>query len=64
MASLSDERLDPAIRVRRVSHSPAGKMQSMQRSFGRLMNKSPGTNAKVSVLLSEYEDADNVLAKV
>jgi len=39
-------------------------MQSMQRSFGRLLNKGPGNNAKVSVILKDYEDADKVLAKV
>jgi hypothetical protein len=36
----------------------------MQRQFGKLRNKGPGDNAKVSALLSDYEDADNVLAKV
>lgn len=40
------------------------KMQSMQRKFGKLLNKGPGDNAKVSVLLNDYEDADRVLAKV
>jgi hypothetical protein len=40
------------------------KMQSMQRQFGKLLTKAPGDNAKVSVLLTDYEDADNVLAKV
>jgi len=39
-------------------------MQSMQRSFGKLLNKAPGDNAKVSVLLNDYEDIDKVLAKV
>jgi amphiphysin len=39
-------------------------MQSMQRQFGKLMNKGPGNNAKVSVILKEYEDADSILAKV
>ena len=39
-------------------------MQSMQRSFGRLINKGPGNNAKVSIILKDYEDADKVLAKV
>ncbi|KAH6630103.1 hypothetical protein B0J18DRAFT_454403 [Chaetomium sp. MPI-SDFR-AT-0129] len=39
-------------------------MQSMQRQFGKLMSKGPGENAKVAVLLNDYEDADNVLAKV
>ncbi|KAI0012014.1 hypothetical protein F4779DRAFT_570039 [Xylariaceae sp. FL0662B] len=39
-------------------------MQSMQRSFGKLLHKSPGDNAKVAVLLNDYEDADRVLAKL
>ncbi|KAH8907607.1 hypothetical protein BR93DRAFT_926637 [Coniochaeta sp. PMI_546] len=39
-------------------------MQSMQRQFGKLRNKGPGDNAKVSVLLNDYEDADKVLVKV
>lgn len=39
-------------------------MQSMQRQFGKLWSKGPGDNAKVSVLLNDYEDADKVLAKV
>ncbi|KAL2020472.1 hypothetical protein VTK56DRAFT_8357 [Thermocarpiscus australiensis] len=39
-------------------------MQSMQRQFGKLWNKGPGDNAKVSILLKEYEDADNILAKI
>ncbi|ORY67451.1 uncharacterized protein BCR38DRAFT_407430 [Pseudomassariella vexata] len=39
-------------------------MQTMQRSFGKLLNKAPGDNAKVSVLLNDYEDADRVLAKL
>ncbi|KAI8627050.1 hypothetical protein F5Y19DRAFT_186485 [Xylariaceae sp. FL1651] len=39
-------------------------MQSMQRQFGRMLQKSPGDNAKVAVLLSDYEDADRVLAKI
>ena len=39
-------------------------MQSMQRQFGKLMRKGPGDNAKVSMLLNEYEDADKVLAQV
>ena len=36
----------------------------MQRQFGKLLNKGPGNNAKVSVILNDYEDADKVLAKV
>ncbi|KAK1758322.1 protein hob1 [Echria macrotheca] len=39
-------------------------MQSMQKSFGRLLRKGPGDNAKVSMLLNEYEDADKVLAQI
>jgi len=39
-------------------------MQSMQRQFGKLLRKGPGDNAKVSMLLSDYEDADKVLAQV
>lgn len=38
-------------------------MQSVQRKFGRLLSKNPGDNAKVSVLLNDYEDADRILAK-
>lgn len=39
-------------------------MQTVKRNYGKLMNKGPGDNAKVSVLLNDYEDADRVLAKV
>ncbi|EON97038.1 putative sh3 domain signaling protein [Phaeoacremonium minimum UCRPA7] len=39
-------------------------MQSMQRQFGKLMNRGPGDNAKVSVLLNDYEDADRLLARI
>ncbi|KAI1819079.1 hypothetical protein F4861DRAFT_188892 [Xylaria intraflava] len=39
-------------------------MQSMQRQFGRMLHKSPGDNAKVAVLFSDYEDVDRVLAKI
>ncbi|KAI0600699.1 SH3 domain-containing protein [Biscogniauxia sp. FL1348] len=39
-------------------------MQSMQRQFGRMLHKSPGDNAKVAVILSDYEDADRILAKI
>ncbi|ROV94922.1 hypothetical protein VSDG_07112 [Cytospora chrysosperma] len=39
-------------------------MHSMQRKFGRLLSKNPGDNAKVSVLLNDYEDADRVLTKI
>lgn len=36
----------------------------MQRQFGKLMNKNPGDNAKVSAVLNDYEDADTVLQRV
>ncbi|KAK4248692.1 hypothetical protein C7999DRAFT_13342 [Corynascus novoguineensis] len=39
-------------------------MQSMQRQFNKLLSKGPGENAKVAVLLNDYEDADNILAKI
>lgn len=39
-------------------------MQSMQRQFGRLLSKAPGDNAKVSVMLKDYEDANAIIAKV
>jgi amphiphysin len=39
-------------------------MQSVQRKFGKMMSKNPGDNTRVSVLLKDYEDADQVLAKV
>ncbi|KAI0112875.1 hypothetical protein F4814DRAFT_324957 [Daldinia grandis] len=39
-------------------------MQSMQRQFGKLLHKSPGDNARIAVLLNDYEDADRVLAKI
>ncbi|EMR72303.1 putative sh3 domain signaling protein [Eutypa lata UCREL1] len=39
-------------------------MQSMQRQFGKLRHKSPGDNAKIAMLLNDYEDADRVLAKI
>lgn len=39
-------------------------MNSINRKFGRLMSKSPADNAKVSVLLNDFEDADSTLAKV
>ena len=42
----------------------SNKMQSVQRQFGKLMSKGPGNNAKVAVLLTDYEDADKVLVKV
>ncbi|OTA95439.1 hypothetical protein M434DRAFT_69430, partial [Hypoxylon sp. CO27-5] len=37
------------------------KMQSMQRQFGKLLHKSPGDNAKVAVMLNDYEDADRII---
>ncbi|KAF9869531.1 sh3 domain signaling protein [Colletotrichum karsti] len=39
-------------------------MQSMQRQFGKLMNKSPGDNAKVAAILHDYEDADRLLGQI
>ncbi|KAK0371533.1 SH3 domain-containing protein [Colletotrichum limetticola] len=39
-------------------------MQSMQRQFGKLMNKGPGDNAKIAAVLHDYEDADKLLVKV
>ncbi|CAN8100023.1 unnamed protein product [Discula destructiva] len=39
-------------------------MQSVTRKVGKLMNRGPGDNAKVSVLLNDYEDADRVLSKI
>ncbi|KAH8197980.1 hypothetical protein TruAng_007844 [Truncatella angustata] len=39
-------------------------MQAVQRQFGKLTHKAPGDNAKVSAVLNDYEDADNVLAKI
>lgn len=39
-------------------------MNTMHRQFGKLMNKGPGDNAKVSVLIADYEDADKSLTKV
>lgn len=39
-------------------------MQSMQRQFGKLLNKGAGDSSKVSVILNDYEDADKVLARV
>lgn len=39
-------------------------MQSVQRQFTKLRSKGPGNNAAVSVLLKEYEDADQLLARV
>ncbi|KAI0021426.1 SH3 domain-containing protein [Xylariomycetidae sp. FL0641] len=39
-------------------------MQSMQRSFGRMLHKSPGDNAKAAALLGDYEDADRILTRI
>ncbi|KAK3501031.1 hypothetical protein B0T13DRAFT_239398 [Neurospora crassa] len=39
-------------------------MQSVQRQFTKLRSKGPGNNAAVSVLLKEYEDADQLLARL
>ncbi|KAK3951137.1 hypothetical protein QBC32DRAFT_239977 [Pseudoneurospora amorphoporcata] len=39
-------------------------MQSVQRKFTKLRSKGPGNNAAVSVLLKEYEDADQLLARL
>ncbi|KAJ0384735.1 hypothetical protein COL922a_007737 [Colletotrichum nupharicola] len=39
-------------------------MQSMHRQFGKLMNKSPGDNAKIAAILHDYEDAENLLGKI
>jgi len=36
----------------------------MQRQFGKILNKGPGENAKVAVLLNDYEDADHVLSQI
>lgn len=39
------------------------KMNTMHRQFGKLMSKGAGDNAKVSVLIADYEDADKTLTK-
>ncbi|KAK1961723.1 SH3 domain-containing protein [Colletotrichum sublineola] len=39
-------------------------MHSVQRQFGKLMNKSPGDNAKIAAVLHDYEDADSLLSKI
>jgi amphiphysin len=39
-------------------------MISMQRQIGKLTIKGGGDDAKVAVLLNEYEDADKMLTKV
>ncbi|KAL2758608.1 hypothetical protein ACRALDRAFT_1068881 [Sodiomyces alcalophilus JCM 7366] len=39
-------------------------MDRMQRSFTKLMSKGPGDNAKVALILKEYEDANQFLGKI
>jgi amphiphysin len=39
-------------------------MNSMQRQFGKLTHKGAGDDAKVSVLLQDFEEADKMLTKV
>jgi hypothetical protein len=39
-------------------------MQTVQRQFGKLTTRGDGNDAKVSVLLKDYEEADKMLAKV
>ncbi|ROT37513.1 SH3 domain signaling protein [Sodiomyces alkalinus F11] len=39
-------------------------MDRMQRSFTKLMNKAPGDNAKVALILKEYDDAIQFLGKI
>lgn len=39
-------------------------MNSMQRQFGKLTHKGAGDDAKVSVLLQDFDEADKMLAKV
>ena len=39
-------------------------MNTMHRQIGKLRKKGPGDNANVSVLLSDYDDADKMLTKV
>ncbi|KAL1864163.1 hypothetical protein VTK73DRAFT_6123 [Phialemonium thermophilum] len=39
-------------------------MQAVQRRLGKLRNKTPGDNVKTSVLISDFEDADALLAKI
>ncbi|EHA46093.1 SH3 domain signaling protein [Pyricularia oryzae 70-15] len=39
-------------------------MQSVSRSWGKLVGKGPGDNAKVSLMLNDFEDADKVLVKL
>lgn len=46
------------------SQPPKIKMQSMQRKFGRMTTKRSADDSQVAVLLKDFEDADNLLAKV
>lgn len=39
-------------------------MQSMQRQFGKIVSKVPGDDAKVSVLLQDFTNVDEVLTSV
>ncbi|KAM0325049.1 hypothetical protein ACHAQA_007586 [Verticillium albo-atrum] len=39
-------------------------MDRINKKFGRMMSKGPGDNAKVSVMLKDYDDADKMLAKL
>ena len=39
-------------------------MNSVQRQFGKLTHRGGGDDAKVSVLLQDYENGDKMLAKV
>jgi hypothetical protein len=39
-------------------------MNTVQRQFGKLTHRGGGDDAKVSVLLQEFEDADKMLTKV
>lgn len=48
----------------RCNHQIDLKMKSMNRQFGKLMSKGQGDNAKVSMLIADYEDADKTLTKV
>ena len=39
-------------------------MQSMHRQFGKITSKVPGDDAKVSVLLQDFTNVDEVLTSV
>ncbi|CRK21479.1 hypothetical protein BN1708_013136, partial [Verticillium longisporum] len=39
-------------------------MERINKKFGRMMSKGPGDNAKVAIMLKEYDDADKMLAKI